>query len=56
MIYLIDFDEIWIYDVVMNHLKVWMTNPVLNVFLSSRKVVVQGDNFMTVEHQFINQV
>ena len=46
----------WIHNIVMNELKVFMTDPVLNVTFATRKKVIRNCDFVSLYHELVNEV
>lgn len=52
----VTFDHKWLHNIVTDHLKVWMTNPVANIGFGTGEEVIEHGDLMTEKHQAVNQV
>lgn len=56
MVDFVNLDVQWVYDVVVDKLKVLMTHPLLHVALPPREKVVGHRDLVTLQHQTVHEV
>ena len=56
MIDLIDFDEEWMNDIMMNQFEVLVSDPMFDVAFSTGEKIIRDDHFVALEHQPIDQM
>jgi len=50
------FDVEWINNVVIEEFKILVSQPVLNVALAASEEVIDDSDFVSLEHQLVNEV
>ena len=56
VINLVDFDVKRLHDIVVDQLEILMRQPVLHISFSSCKEIINDDDFMSLDHQFVDQM